>query len=357
MKKFMSRYKGLILSCVSVMMIVVCVCSFSFESRASGDVFYLDYAEPATSESQGYLVVAIQNNSTSEIKIITFFWNSYAVDGGIESPAEMLLTITTSTINFNVQQYGATGVWYTVGAVTTVENYRIYAHTNNSDYTYDFGAEDYSIVGWKLKGNGSVSGFWNSYDFSVFFSDDGEAILLQEIINLLISSNSIDSSILGTVTSILNSVDGVESQLSSVVSYLSSVSSKLTTIQTQLNTLITRADELLAEQKESNSWLEKIWNSIQEFINPSEEDSAESEELENETTEKSETLDGLNEQNKTDKTDIDSASNSVDENVDLESIGTFNNIFVYITENEYILQMLLMVFSVALVAYVLFGKK
>lgn len=272
----MSRYVKQVMVFICTLVIVAgSICSFSFESNAAGDIYYLDYAEPATSEAQGYVAVAIQNDSTSEISIFTFFWNSYAVDGGLESPAEMLLTFTKTTVNFNVQQYGATGVWYTVGAVTTVGNYRIYAHSSSSDYTYNFGAEGFTIVGWKLKGNGSASGFWNSYDFSVFFSDDGEAILLQEIINLLISSNSIDRSILSTVTSILNSVDGVESQLSSVVSYLSSVSSKLTTIQTQLNSLITRADELLAAQQESNSWLEKIYNKIVEALGMEGEESTE----------------------------------------------------------------------------------
>lgn len=275
MKK-LSRYGKQIMCFICTLVVIAgSVCSFSFESKASGDVFYLDYAEPATSEAQGYLVVAIQNNSTSEIDILTFFWNCYAINDGLESPAEMLLTITKTTVNFNVTQYDATGVWYTVGAITTAGNYRIYAHSNSSDYTYNFGTEGYTIVGWKLKGNGSVSGFWNSYDFSVFFSDDGESILLQEVIELLTRGNSIDSSILSTVQSILSSVDGVENQLSSIISYLSSADSKLTDIQTELQDIYDKVDELVREQQKSNSWLENIYDKICESLGLSPEESTE----------------------------------------------------------------------------------
>lgn len=276
MRKLVSRYGKQVMVFICTLVIMAgSICSFSFVSRAAGDVYYLEYAEPATSEGQGYLVILMQDNVTSQLYVMTLFWSTYAVKSGYLAPSEMIITLTDNTVNFNIQQYDASGVWYTVSAVTEYDNYRTYAHSNSGAYTFDLSTWNYSIRGWKVKGNGYVQGLYNSVDFAVFFSEDGEAILLQEIIELLSRNNSTNSSILTAVQSILNSVDGVEGQLSSVVSYLKSIDDDLSDIETELKNIYDKADALLKEQEETNSWLEKIYNKIVEALGLEGEESTE----------------------------------------------------------------------------------
>jgi len=100
--------------------------------------------------------------------------------------------------------------------------------------------------------------------FSVYFNDSASAVLLQEIINLLLSSNDINSDVLSTVLKIYNSVDGVEQSLVSIQTYLQSCDIRLSNIYWQLDSLLKKVDTLIAEEEESNSWLEKIFNWLQD---------------------------------------------------------------------------------------------
>ena len=136
-----------------------------------------------------------------------------------------------------------------------------------------------------------------------------------------------------------------------------SVDSELDSIKSELEKIYDKADEILNEQKKQTSWLERIWDSIQEFFNPSEEEKTESEQFESETTDKSDEIGGLVEDSKTEKPDVDDMSDSIDSNLDMTSANEYGAVLLNITENEYILQMLLIVVTVAIIAYVLFGKR
>lgn len=324
MNKKMSRYKGLILSCVSMMMIVVCVCSFSFESKAAD--YNVNISRPQATTNSGYIELLLKKKSDSSYLVNVMFWNCFGVDGN-------------KSVDVNISSEKCQLVVYegyiTVFTITSDgrDNPALAASGNSSNYTYDGDWFGYSIVGYRVYGNvgactTSIGGYGD--DWKVGYNDNAiEVYKLTQIYSELVQANVNDVTMINKLNQIYNSVDTVESKL----------------------------QQLIDLQEESNTWLEKIWNSIQEFLTPDEEDVEESDKLESETNDKTDKLDDLNEQNKTDKVDVDSATNSVEENVDFDSISTFSNIFVYITENEYVLQMLLLVFSVALVSYVLFGKK
>ena len=114
---FWSRHKKQLLAFLSLFIFVGSVCSSSFvsnaEEMATGMEFYTNYAEPTTSDSQGYITLLLQDDVTADYIIMTWFWSCYAVDNGVQSPAEMLVTLTSDSITFNVTQYGATAVSYT----------------------------------------------------------------------------------------------------------------------------------------------------------------------------------------------------------------------------------------------------
>ena len=71
----------------------------------------------------------------------------------------------------------------------------------------------------------------------------------------------------------------------------------------------------------------------------------------------SDKLNDLNEQNKMDKIDVDSASSSVDANIDGNAISNYGVVLSSITGSSKVVQMLLITLSVGLVSYVLFGKR
>lgn len=111
-------------------------------------------------------------------------------------------------------------------------------------------------------------------------------------------------------------------------------------------------------QEESNTWLEKIWTSIQRFFKgDNAEDDAKVEEFGNETTSQSNKINDLNQQNKVEKVDPSGASSNVDSHIDTEAIGNYGTVLSVFTGNTHILQYILIVLAVALIAYVLFGKR
>lgn len=335
MNKKMSRYKGLILSCVSMMMIVVCVCSFSFESNAEGTVYNVLSERPIANEYAGYMELLMTHDTNGSKVVFVIYWLCEVTNTG-SIPYVEISAYTSGSLGIQAFASQYITIYYCSSDGRTSPNELYDGVVGPGDISLSDYFEPWTINAINFYGN--VGSFYfngssyagSSAQFVVTYGSETNALnKLASIYSELVKANANDTTMINKINQIYNSVDTVESKL----------------------------QQLIDLQEESNTWLEKIWNSIQEFLNPTDEDKQESEELENESTEKTDKLDDLNEQNKTDKTDIDDASNSVDENVDLESIDNYGKVLATITENQYILQILLLVFSVALVAYVLFGKK
>lgn len=382
MNKLMSRYKGLILSCVGMILIVVCVCSFSFESDAMdinyGMEFFVNYSEPAVSDSEGYITFLLYDMWEGGYEVETYFWYACSTNDGVESPAYMCVWVGdyggSSRLDEQYIEFAPGGLqnnagYYSLGCIDTAGVYSYQKFSSSARYRKDMSYFGKQIVSAKYSGNITLMNgqdYFYDYDmpFTVYYSEDGSARLLMSILQQLQSISSdtgVDNLLKDLKNTIVTELDDIESLLTTIASRVGLINSKMDKVNTALtniyNKITSYFPDILNELEEQTSWLEKIWNSIQEFFTPDEKDKEESDKLKEETTDKSDALNDLNEQNKTDKTDIDGASNSVDENVDLDSIDNYGKVLAVITENQYILQILLLVFSVALVAYVLFGKK
>lgn len=354
------KYRRL-LSCF-VILLCVLVSSFSmgFDSKASGLEFYLDYAEPSTSESEGYFTVLLRNDNTGAYEINTFFWYCVAGANGVESPCYADITISPSSMTFSIGGVSSsTSAYYCLSQWNEFGRCSVVQYSSSSAFAWSFSRWGRTCLAYKYAGNvgkltnNGVNG--DSYPFSAYFDESGTSILLQGIISALLDIRNLDSSILSTVNSILSSVDGVENQLSSLTTYLRGAIGQL---DTKLASLLDKADRLIEEQEESNTWLQKIWTSIQRlFKGDNVEDDAKTEEFGNQTTSQSNKINDLNEQNKTEKIDVDKASGDVDANIDAEAIGNYGAVLSVFTGNTHILQYILIVLSVALIAYVLFGKR
>lgn len=350
----------------TTLIIMFCVfCSFSFKSEASavgsnfGIEFFVNHPEPTTGDNFGYITLLCEYRSTGEKSIQTFFWTSYAYNSsGQEMTHYIDLTVTRDYLKF-----GMTGPSQLSLGKYALNNYNQtgrFAQIGLYNGAFTWQDPAWQILAFKCGGNAHIlsTSFSNADNpFTVFYSDDGSSVLLMDIITLLQSSNNTDSSILNHVAGILNSVDGVEHRLDSVIDYLRSVDSKLTDIIEELQDIYDKADEILNEQKETNNWLQKIWNSIQEFFNPDSKDKETTDKFKDDSEEQSNTIDDLNEQNKVERPDADSLSDTVDSNLDMSNTADYSGVLATITNNEYVLQMILISLSLVVVAYILFGKR
>lgn len=237
-----------------------------FDSKASGLEFYLDYAEPTASESNGYFTVLLRNNNTGAYEINTFFWYCVASASGGESPAYANITIKPTDLTFTIAGVGsATGGYYCLSQWNEFGRCSIVNASSSAPFTWSFSRWNRTCLAYKYSGNvgqlinSGVNG--DSYPFSVYFDEHGSSILLQGILSALMEIRNLDSSILTTVNSILSSVDSVEGQLTTLTTYLRST---LTSMDTKLSNLLDKADRLIEEQEESNTWLEKIFNWLED---------------------------------------------------------------------------------------------
>lgn len=367
---YLKRHKNRIMCMISAF-VLFCGCVFSdaLTVSASGIVtptdndFYVNYARPAVSDTQGYINLYMQSNANG-LYVHTLFWNVTAIlpDNSGDSVSNIPINayITLRDYEFDFGGYGAypdeVSFNYSLFRYNKAGTLEMLKQSVTEGITVNGTGV---IVGWQAYGNVQVKDNRTNqnYPFSVFYSEDGTAKLMRDVIDLLQSDMISDINIRNTLNSILNSVDGLENQLTSVVNYLKSVDSKLTNIQEELEDIYSRLDEILEEEKKQTSWLEKIWNSIQEFFTPDEKDKETTDKLEEQSKEQSSQLDELNKQNQTEKLDPSTSSGSVDANVDTNAITNYGTVLQVVTNHDYVLRSMLLVVSVGLVAYVLFGKK
>lgn len=336
MERLIRYSKKVTLAIVMTFVVAVTgILSTSFQSRASFYEFYMPYGQPTTSENSGYLEVLVRAPD-GNISCDVFYWNITADNSTSVTSMDFSL-YGNGRLNFSPSVPSLNdGFSYTLMYIGSTGNVS-YMHggyfTGYASYTYDVSTYGYTFLSYRVYGNyGSV------FDdvakpmpqFScIYGADKFELEKLSDIYNQLVVANSNDLQMIDKLNSIMNSNSSIDSKLS----------------------------QLIELQNTTNTWLEKIWNSIQEFFNPSNEEKADSEQFDSETTEKSDEIGGLVEESKTDKPDVDEMSNSIDSNLDMTSANEYGAVLLNITENEYILQMLLIVVTVAIIAYVLFGKR
>lgn len=335
---------------MSFVVAVTGILSTSFQSKAVGQssdlTFYVSYPQPYCSDTTGYVSV-VYRTATNNYLLNTLFWSMEPETNevfGTDFTNVMDITLTNNTIRLDPFVLGGS-YWYNLYEFTSSDYLgRIHTGYYNSvsgapSWSYSYYGEVVAVLF-----NGNVASF-----------NTGGVDLKTPVIHW---SNSSDSNqIYNYMWQILQSLQGVEGDTTEIISKLNSILLENVSTNQKLEDIKALYEQLIEEQQESNTWLEKIWNSIQEFFNPSEEDKTESEQFDSETTEKSDEIGGLVEESTTNKPDVDEMSNSIDSNLDMTSANEYGAVLLNITENEYIIQMLLIVVTVAIIAYVLFGKR
>lgn len=248
---------------------------FSFESKAANaGAFFLDYAEPAVNENAGYLSLLLWNEYSNGYMINTYFWNLTPSSGGVEASAYMIIEMAPHEVRFNVGGDKSNGVtaYMHLGLFGADGRQNEMLATSTDVFEQPF-PEFMSIKGYIYKGNiGNVKGLTSDYPptecnadyFDIHFEDSPSAKLISDILYQVTCISGDTNDIMSNLFSIMNSVDGVENQLSSMISYLQTIDGDLKEISTQLQAIYNKADEILNEQKIANSWLEKIFDYLNE---------------------------------------------------------------------------------------------
>lgn len=333
------------LSCAMVVLSIL-VSSFfiQFESSAA-DVYYSQFEEPTANEYCGYINLEIDNDY-SGLVVVTIAWSIIPTE--IKNDATLLpTTMMNITVNQRSVSMTAVGngqadchllVWEYNSSDEALILQNKYPAGGSLTFTDSWNGD---IVGFSVYGNyGSVTSYMGTYNpcCTVIWKDEQVGLnRLTEIYQALINTNNnlggkLDS-LVSKVTTLISEVDSVEETLTSVKNLVAEYYPKF---ETELQNIVDRLDTLIEQSAGDKNATDKF-----------EEDSSA----------QSDKINDLNSENKVDKTDVDSASGSVDEYIDGESISSYGTLLSVFTNNEYILRMILIVLAIGLISYVLFGKR
>lgn len=370
----MSRYRNYIMGIVLALVVLFTgVCSNSFESKAASHEFSLDAARPSISSTQGYIECLLYNSNTGRYFPYIYVWNAFAVssESMSEYPVEMAIEIGDNSIYFGANSYESANVAYTVMNIDSNSAYRLVADKQNTGHRITW-SSNITCHGYHIYGNGFIrsDSISSGSDFVVHWSTDESAELLGEIFNLLISMK--DGSSLALIENKVNllyqrlNVTNVrlQSVLGSLENFRSDFHDRLDMLDLKISDILDEVrliddtlNDILEEEKKQTSWLEKIWNSLQEFFGTSDDEKQKGEDFKENSQSQNDELGDLITESEVEKPDVDDIMDDIDSNVDLNSINTFGDFLAVIWENEYVTNCLLMVGVMLIMGYVLFGKK
>lgn len=371
------RIKSICTVCVSAIAILfVTVVAPVMNVKASVYEEYVEYAEPSTSDTQGYLTVLLKNNSTGANVLRTFFWYCAAATNGYTSPCYMYLNINSDYIDFAPGGISnADSAYYSLSAIDEESKLHVLKYSSSERLHLTFNG--YTVYAFNYSGNvGQVVSNITNQSFSVHWSTDSTVSTLQLILQNLVSLKGLTNSQLSALAMIYNKSADIDTKLVEATGYLKTIMESnnllVSLSQTQVQQLycvldkleivvneLTFADKHVLNEMRAflisiNGRLEQIYKQLYE---QSQADKAQTDKFAGDSKQQTDKINELNKENKTDKVDVNSAGSSVDDNLDMEAVGSYGMLLSVFTGNTHIVTYLLVVFAVALISYVLFGKR
>lgn len=263
----------------------------SIESRAyEVDRYFLEFPEPATSDSQGYAVLMLEDSAGVDY-VHTFAWATSCItsDGSAGVPPTVGINVSSSKITFDMitSDAASTGRWnIRLYEALKESGHQLSIATNSgTSFTYNYSAFGLKITGFNC--NGNVTNIIKSGTFyapDVTFADNFEIEAIAEIIDLLAQLDANGANILSKVTQIYNSVDTVETKLTNIYNTLTSIKSDSTEIKADVDAILAKLNTYLGTlqnsvdkgndlqeennklQEENNETTKNIFSSITDFF-------------------------------------------------------------------------------------------
>lgn len=262
-------------------LVMVGVLGTSFTSKAA-DIYYSTFNRPTENEYSGFINLEIQFNDGT-VDVITMAWTIIPTMEGGSLSGETPAVTTMMDISIAKSSITMTGVSNTMD-----EFFMTIWELNKSGkavlYSNGYGEYEKSItdswqgtiIGHTVYGNyGSFYSYLGSYapNCSVVWADDG--IQINKLNSILTSLATLNSSmggkldnLISKVTTLISEMDSVEetlAEIQNIVSdYMPMIHAELEGANEKLQSIADKLDSLIVEQQESNSWLEKIFNYLDE---------------------------------------------------------------------------------------------
>lgn len=341
----LARTKSICKICISAIA-VLCVSALSSvvmveASGTSSDLnFSVGYAQPTCNDNSGY--VSVVGKYGSEYRLVTYFWTFSGSweEVGQPSSCEMEVTIDADKVILHPYVFGDSETKLTLGYFGPEGDLHMMYYGTIGLNTYE-NIQPWSnpIVGYVFGGN--ATGF--------------NGALKEFMYPTIYWNNSVDSLTLSYFLNHLGTLLGDVKELTyENLKKLDSIYNADLQIMQKLNKII---NELTLGDVHQIDQIRQHVILMYECILVQGTDAYDTTKFRDESAEQSGKLDNLNKDNKVDKVDIGKAGNSVDENLDMDSVAEFGSFLSVFTEESLILIYLLIVFSVALLSYVLFGKR
>lgn len=342
---------------------------FDFESSASDFdyevseeyIFNVPYARPSLTSNSGYfnlMTTYTGSNGVASHSMDTYVWSigTLGTSDADASTASGSLEFHSNYFRF-YPEIGGNGGRCVLSVIHQDGQYEVlscFSVTSDSYYEYNYSTSYPSlsiyIEGVQYYGNYSNiyfgSGIKYPYNdgFVVNYADTVQTISLLNEAVLLLGQLEVSN-------------QAIYNQLFESNSNLRQIWKNQDEMQEWLESALATIDSQMTEE---NAELDRIYEelrSIHEDLLASQSDKNATDKFASDSQSQSNSINDLNEQNKMDKIDIDSASDSVDNNIDMNAVGNYGIVLSTFTNNAHVLQMMLIVLAISLVAYVLFGKR
>ncbi len=217
------------------------------ESLAVNYEYYVGYSQPACNENSGYFSVI---STANEGSLYTYFWTFTGNRNTTNtSPsAEMYINVTSSrSVTFEPCVYGDNGTAYlTFGYFDQVGTLHMLHYGLVGWKTYSRTEEfSYDIAGFIYGGN--ATGFQYGYrDVPtpiIHWNESPDGVQLNNKMN-----------------DILTRLANLDSDGDHIINRLENIYNQNVVIQQKLDNMNTLLNQIKAEQEETNTWLEKIYN-------------------------------------------------------------------------------------------------
>lgn len=368
-------WKNRIMAFVLVAVFMVSVFSTTLVSNAAESITVIQdaFEEPYVGENAGYINILVEDKDSSRY-VYTYTWNFTVLSDYVVNNPEGKVYITSfdSAMNIEVNTANRQLIfkpyvsvpWNSTGLNTAMVTINRFTgggtgHTLisqqypcNGDNVLNFYPSVEKILGIQIKGNyGLVKTDITNADgtnswgipFNVVWSDDNAFL---NVFEKVVDNVGAIGDVVKTNSSYLQSISySVSSGFSTLNNYVSSIRSSVSTI----------LNKVTAHFPTVESALDNIYRRLGYLVNSP--DAEETKEFEQNNNEQANKLDSLNEQNKTEKVEPSDVANDVVGYVDGTAVANYGTVLAIFTNNNYILDCLLVVFAMALVSYALFGKK
>lgn len=348
----LSKYRKSILSVLLALVVFsVCICSTSFRSHGATSMtktFNVGYAQPYCSETSGYISVMYYGPGDAHYSLYTYFWTIEPYGSENYSTnvfPQMGITITNNYIKLFPWCHSDSNYFVNICGYDSTDNLVILQKKSNdvvSGTPFEHSYSGYTITGYVFGGNAVIN--------------TASTLTYAEVPNIIFNSTSDAASMNSYLYQILGAIKDYEGPIYDILGNVQNIYNETLNMSQKLDSMKKLLEEIKAEQEESNTWLGKIWQSIQQLFDTG-EDTDKVIKYKDESSSKKNEINELNKESQSEKVNVDSATSDVDANIDYDNMAQYGGVLATVTNNEYILQLILVVVSIAIISYVLFGKR